>query len=359
MDDVGERRAFAGRAGFLQQQDDPLDADGEAAGRRGLAAQLLEQAVVASAPGDRALRPQPVGDPLEHGPIVIVEAAHEPRVDLERDAAVREEPLQAVEMGARLGAEPLDELRRAPDQFLHVRILGVEDAQRIRVQPALRVGVELLRACPRSRRSRSARCARRSSASPIELIVSRVPSASAERAPQPRQHHDLLGVDVGARESQRLDVELVELPVAAFLRALVAEHRAAGPHALRPLVGERMLDRGADDAGGRLGTQRQALAVELVLERVHLVFDDVGRIADAADEQRRRLDDRHAHVPVAVLREHGARGVLEALPERRVVGQHVVHAADRVERRRHLRPGAFTAIVFRSGVRCAARGSPP
>ena len=77
-----------------------------------------------------------------------------------------------------------------------------------------------------------------------------------------------------------------------------------------------MLDRGADDAGGRLGTQRQALAVQLVLERVHLPFDDVGRIADAAHEERRRLDDRDADVAVAVLREHFARGVLEALPQR-------------------------------------------
>ena len=38
---------------------------------------------------------------------------------------------------------------------------------------------------------------------------------------------------------------------------------------------------------------------------------------------------------VAVLREHFARGVLEALPQRRVDGQHVVHAANRGHRRRH------------------------
>ncbi len=48
----------------------------------------------------------------------------------------------------------------------------------------------------------------------------------AELAPQPREHHDLLGVDVGPGEAERLDVELVELAVAALLRALVAEHRA-------------------------------------------------------------------------------------------------------------------------------------
>ena len=220
----------------------------------------------------------------------------------------------------------------------------------------------------RSRRSSSARCARRSSASPIELIVSRDAVGEAERAPQPREHHDLLGVDVGAGEAERLDVELVELPVAALLRPLVAEHRAAGPHALRPLVGERVLDRGADDAGGRLGTQRQALAVQLVLERVHLVLDDVGRVADAAHEQRRRLDDRHAQVAVAVLREHArARRPRSAprAPPRRAArrscrerpaacgGRHRSAA----RQLRHATPSRRSSSARAS--RCAARGSPP
>ena len=48
-----------------------------------------------------------------------------------------------------------------------------------------------------------------------------------ERAPQPRQHHHVLGVDIGTREAERFDVELVELAVAAPLRTLVPEHRTA------------------------------------------------------------------------------------------------------------------------------------
>src|SRR5205823_11616974 len=128
-----------------------------------------------------------------------------------------------------------------------------------------------------------------------------------ERAPQPRQHHDLLGIDVGPGESQRLDVELMKLPITAFLRAFVAEHRSAGPYALGPLVGQRMLDRRADDSRRRFGTQRQALPVQLVLERVHLVLDDVGRVAKAANEERSLLDDRHAQVAISILGEYGAR----------------------------------------------------
>ena len=68
--------------------------------------------------------------------------------------------------------------------------------------------------------------------------VDREPDAlgETELTPQARQHDDLLGVDVRAGEAERLDVELMELPVAALLRALVAEHRAARPHALGTLI---------------------------------------------------------------------------------------------------------------------------
>jgi len=109
-----------------------------------------------------------------------------------------------------------------------------------------------------------------------------------------------------------------------------------------------VLDRRADDARGGLRAQRQALAVEPILEAVHLVLDDIGRVADAAHEQRRRFDDRHAQIAVAVSREGRARGVLEPLPERRFLGQHVVHAANGLDRRRGhgLYATALMPIVF-------------
>ena len=334
VDDVGNGRRSGGEPGLLQQQDHPLDAHRESAGRRRLAAELLEESVVAPAAGDGPLRAEPVGHPFEHGAIVIVEAAHEAGVDGVGDAMVGEQLPQPVEMRARIGGQALEELRRAFDQILHRRVLAVENAQRIGVQTALRVVVEQ-RGMPLevldqvgAVRAPLVRVADR-----IEGEVNAV--GKAETSPQPREQHDLLGVDVGSGEAQRLDVELVELAVAALLRPLVAEHRARRPHPLRPFVGEVVLDRGADDAGGRLRTQRQALAVQLVLERVHLVLDDVGHRADAAHEQRRRLDDRHAKVAVAVLAKHVADRVLENFPERGLVGQHVVHAADGLQGRGH------------------------
>jgi hypothetical protein len=203
-------------------------------------------------------------------------------------------------------------------------------------------------------------CSRRRASSSNRVDGQRDAVGEAEFAPQAGQQHDLLDIDVRAGETQRLHVELVKLAITPLLRALVAEHRTAGPHPLRPLVAEVVFDRRADDARGRFRTQRQPFAVELVLERVHLLLDDVGVLADATHEQRGGLDDRNADVAVAVLREHAPRGVLEMLPQRGFGGEHIVHALDGLQGVGHVdQTIALTAIVLRSGLRCAARGSPP
>ena len=140
----------------------------------------------------------------------------------------------------------------------------------------------------------ASRCARRSSGWPRLLSSSRTsrPTDQAELAPQRAHHQDHLGVDVRAGKAERLDVELVELAVAALLRPLVAEHRPHRPQAQRAVVERVVLDHRAHDAGGGLGAQRELVAVHRVGEGVHLLLDDVGHLAQAAHEQRRRLDDR-------------------------------------------------------------------
>ena len=74
--------------------------------------------------------------------------------------------------------------------------------------------------------------------------------------------HDVLGIDVRAGEAERLDADLVKLPVASLLRSLVAEHRARVVQALRPAVEQIVLERGAHAGGRAFRAQRQALAVE-------------------------------------------------------------------------------------------------
>ena len=130
-----------------------LDAQAEADRRRGLAAELLEQAVVAPAAAHRALRAQLVGDPLEHREVVVVHAAHQARVDAVGSSPTASStartaskcaselaPRKSISFGARL------------DQRLHRRVLGVQDAQRVAVQAAARVVVEPIGVLLRSAR---------------------------------------------------------------------------------------------------------------------------------------------------------------------------------------------------------------
>src|SRR5215475_9797395 len=123
----------------------------------------------------------------------------------------------------------------------------------------------------------------------------------------------------------------MELPVTALCRPLVTEHWADVPEPLGPGVVQRVLDRRPHDPGPRLGAERQMLAVQLVDEAVHLLLDDVRGFPDRATEERGRLEERGADVAVAVAPRPRAHGLLEALPQRGLVGQDVVHPPDRLD----------------------------
>ena len=79
-------RSLFGRPG---RQQDALDAGRPADAGRRRAAELLDQAVVAPAAAERRLRAEPLGLELEHRARVVVEPAHERRVDLVRRARRR------------------------------------------------------------------------------------------------------------------------------------------------------------------------------------------------------------------------------------------------------------------------------
>ncbi len=163
-----------------------------------------------------------------------------------------------------------------------------------------------------------------------------------ELAPERTQHQDQFGVHVRPGVPERLDVELVELARAPLLRPLVAEHRAQLPDAQWAVVERVVFVDGAHDAGGGLGPQCQAIAVHRVFPGEHLLFDDVGDLAQAAHEQRRRFDDRRAQVAIAPAREQVAGLALDPFPACRLVGQHVVHAFDGSD--------AFSHLTVESGV---------
>ena len=162
----------------------------------------------------------------------------------------------------------------------------------------------------------------------------------ADGGVEAHEHDDALGVHAGLLGAQALDAHLVELALAALLRALGAEHRAC-VHELRRLRALRhqvMLHHGAHDAGRALGPQRQAalrLDGAAVKERLqvlardsgeHLLRHHVGGLADAAHEELRLLEQRRLDGQVAVAAEDVRGHGLEARPELRLVGKQVARA---------------------------------
>ena len=98
---------------------------------------MFDQAVVAAAGDDRALRAQLIGDEFERGVAVIIEAAHEVGREFIGDPG-------SVEPGANLAEEILGfggerHRRGAVGERAVARILAVEDAQRVLVEPGLAV----------------------------------------------------------------------------------------------------------------------------------------------------------------------------------------------------------------------------
>ena len=117
---------------------------------------------------------------------------------------------------------------------------------------------------------------------------------------------DDLGVQRGIVDPDRLDADLLQLAVPPGLRTLVAEERPRVAQLDGQLAAvQTVLDDGAHHAGGALGPQRHR-PLAAIGEGVHLLADDVRRLADAAREQRGVLEDRQLDVAVA-----GAAGSVE------------------------------------------------
>ena len=162
----------------------------------------------------------------------------------------------------------------------------------------------------------------------------------AEGAEEVHQHGDHLGIERRVRLAEGLDIGLMELPVAAGLRALVPEHRShrVQPDGLRLDV-ESMLDIGAQHARRRLGPKRERIPAP-VLERVHLLLDDVRLVADPSREQLGALEEGHADLAIAIRFEDPAGRRLDTLPARSLRGQDVADAANGLDHRRGIRQGS-------------------
>ena len=167
--------------------------------------------------------------------------------------ALRRWAHKRLEMRLRFGIERLEQERRAGNDALHVRVLAVEDAQRIAVQAPLAVLIELrlVRAEIRGQPVLIGGAHLRRS----ERIDQQFDARQSEPAQQPRGQQNQFRVDVGPLETKRLGIDLMELPVASRLRPLASEHRTHAPDAQPALAQQPVRYHRAHDAGGRFGPQ--------------------------------------------------------------------------------------------------------
>ena len=160
----------------------PLDPDPEADPGRGRTAHILGELVVAPAAADRVLGGvERVAHELERGARVVVEPAHQARIELVLDSERVEAALYRLEVHPRLVAQMLGELRCPLDDVRPRVVLGVEHAQRVVLDPLAELGPSVAAVVQEVARGARRRTRARLSGSPIELSSSLQRSSPSSR----------------------------------------------------------------------------------------------------------------------------------------------------------------------------------
>ncbi len=128
----------------FQEQNQTLDAHGETHAGSGLAAHLLDQAIVTATGTDGALGAEFIGNPLENGFAVVIQTTDQLRVEHVRNASGIQTGLQAFKVQARAFVQVVLQLRRVGQQCLSFGHFAVKHAQRIAEQATFAVFVELV-----------------------------------------------------------------------------------------------------------------------------------------------------------------------------------------------------------------------
>ena len=318
---AGVGRGLRRRLLCLQGGENPLLPDGKADGRRGWAAQLFHQAVIAAAARHGILGTQGRVQELEGRPGVIVEAPHQPLVHRVLDLQPVQHAPHGREMVAAGFAQVGRDRGRPGRDLLAGRHLAVQDPQRILREPHMAVRAQRAPAGLRIGHERLAvRRAARRVADAVQVQLNPAQAPGLQQVVK-QSHH--LGIHGRARRADRLHVNLVELAEAAGLGPLVAEHGPDEVELHQAALGtQAVLDVGPHEGGGGLRPERQAFAPP-ILEGVHLLFDDVGALPDPADEEFGALEGRGADLGIAVAVQHVAGDDLQRLPLPRLFGEDI------------------------------------
>ena len=123
-------------ARFLHQFDDAFGPHGKTDAGRGLAAQHFDERIVTTAAANRALRAQTVRDPFKDRVVVVVQTTHQTRIDRVIDAQSGDAGFQTLQERQGILTQEIEQTGRRIDQILHLRVLGVQNAQGVGVQTA-------------------------------------------------------------------------------------------------------------------------------------------------------------------------------------------------------------------------------
>ena len=239
------------------------------------------------------------------------------------------EPLDAGddlrEVLAVLGAEELVHLRRRRDERSILRVLRIEDAQRVPLESLLGLigqRVAVLREVRRERLLHFRLALRVADRVYFELV-----RAKADLRKEARGEIDDLDVGKSLLGTEALEAPLPELAVAQELRPLAAEHRLVVEEAHRSWRAvQSVLKERAGHRRRALRAQHQA-ALAVQRDVVHLVTDDVARLPYRLRKHPTVLDDRRRDPRVAVAQgarlDHG----LQRVEGGRLFGEQVPHPA--------------------------------
>ena len=222
-----------------------------------------------------------------------------PGVDREFHADRGEQALHLLKVRAAVVAEVIEDLRRGFRDLAADRALAVEDAHRVALEARIARLAEFFAVRGEVRLERLVVLgAARRAADRVDRDLHVV--AEAEPLEDRLAEQDDLRVRGRLRRAEHLDAELVQLAHAARLRLFIAVAGRLVVHLDREaVVVHAVFKHRAHRAGRALGAQRDRAAA-LVRKRVHLLFDDVRRVADRALEQLRVLEHRRADLGEAV-----------------------------------------------------------
>jgi len=281
----------------LKVQDNPLDAGGEANTRSRAAAKQLNEAVVAATAADGALCSLFWGYNLEDRTRVVIQTSHEAVIECEGNADCFEQSPEFPEVGGAVFAEVVCDGWGAGNNRLAALLFAVEKAEGVPIEAGATISADAVELVAivitkdleilRTAIDITNRVELENEICEAQLIVK-----------TPKKLYGL-GIDGGGSIADSLGAELMVLPVAARLGAVVPENGREIPqtHGLREVM-HSLLEIGAADGGGAFWSQREIEAAA-VLEDVHLLLDDVGHLAHATSEKRCLLEDRRFDCLVA------------------------------------------------------------